>query len=53
MIAEQAGGGATTGKNRVMGFTSESIHQRISFAIGSLYEVDQYEKAYKEYDQYG
>jgi len=49
MIAEQAGGSATTGKNRVMGVTPESIHQRIPFAVGSLYEIDQYENAYNQY----
>jgi len=50
MIAEQAGGGCTTGRSRVMGIIPESIHQRIPFAVGSLYEIDQYEKAYRTYD---
>jgi fructose-1,6-bisphosphatase I len=49
MIAEQAGGGCTTGRDRVMGIIPETIHQRIPFAVGSLYEIDQYEKAYKKY----
>jgi fructose-1,6-bisphosphatase I len=49
MIAEQAGGGCTTGRRRVMGIIPQSIHQRIPFAVGSLYEIDQYEKAYKDY----
>ena len=48
MIAEQAGGGCTTGKRRVMGICPEDIHQRIPFAIGSLHEIDQYEKSYLE-----
>jgi fructose-1,6-bisphosphatase I len=48
MIAEQAGGGATTGKKRVMDVCPEYIHQRIPFAIGSLWEIEQYEKAYRE-----
>ena len=50
MLAGQAGGGCTTGKRRVMGIVPDSIHQRIPFAIGSLYEIDQYEKAYKKYE---
>lgn len=49
MIAEQAGGACTTGRDRVMGIIPETIHQRIPFAVGSLYEIDQYEKAYKKY----
>jgi fructose-1,6-bisphosphatase len=46
MIAEQAGGGATTGKKRVMEICPESIHQRVPFAIGSRYEIAEYEKAH-------
>jgi len=49
MIAEQAGGGATTGNRRVMGISPEDVHQRIPFAVGGLYEIDKYEKAYREY----
>ncbi|MEJ2695133.1 MAG: class 1 fructose-bisphosphatase [Candidatus Sulfobium sp.] len=45
MIAEQAGGAATTGKTRVMDFHPESFHQRVPFAAGSRREVEQYEKA--------
>jgi fructose-1,6-bisphosphatase I len=47
MIAEQAGGGATTGKNRVMDVEPASAHQRIPFAIGSRYEVEKYEEVYR------
>jgi len=46
MIAEQAGGGATTGRKRVIEIFPENIHQRIPFAIGSLQEIEEYEKAY-------
>jgi fructose-1,6-bisphosphatase I len=48
MIAEQAGGGATTGKSRVMEISPKDIHQRIPFAIGSRYEIEEYENAYKK-----
>jgi fructose-1,6-bisphosphatase I len=47
MIAEQAGGGATTGKMRVMALKPESVHQRIPFAIGSRHEIEIYENAYR------
>ncbi len=49
MIAEQAGGGATTGKTRVMDISPDNIHQRIPFAIGSLQEIEEYKKAYAEF----
>jgi fructose-1,6-bisphosphatase I len=47
LIAEQAGGGATTGKIRVSDIQPESVHQRIPFAVGSRYEIERYEKAYR------
>lgn len=46
MIAEQAGGGATTGRRRVMEICPDTIHQRIPFAIGSRVEIAAYEAAY-------
>ena len=47
MIAEQAGGGATTGRARIMKICPEKVHQRVPFAIGSHYEINEYERAYK------
>jgi fructose-1,6-bisphosphatase I len=47
MIAEQAGGGATTGRARVSTIEPETVHQRIPFAIGSRYEIEKYEEAYR------
>ncbi|HUJ68085.1 MAG TPA: class 1 fructose-bisphosphatase [Syntrophorhabdales bacterium] len=47
MIAEQAGGGATTGKEKVSDIQPQSVHQRIPFAIGSRYEIEKYEEAYR------
>jgi fructose-1,6-bisphosphatase I len=46
MIAEQAGGSATSGKARVMDIRPGNIHQRTPFAIGSLREIRKYEEAY-------
>ncbi len=48
MIAEQAGGAASTGKTRVMDVHPDSIHQRIPFAIGSEFEIRKYEDFHGE-----
>lgn len=50
MIAEQAGGGATTGKTRVLDIQPESIHQRIPFAVGTRYEIEEYEKTHRKHE---
>jgi fructose-1,6-bisphosphatase I len=39
-IAEQAGGAATTGTQRILDLQPESIHQRTSFVVGSRVEVE-------------
>lgn len=46
MIAEQAGGGATSGRRRFMEILPENILQRIPFTIGSLKEIETYERIY-------
>ncbi len=46
MIAEQAGGAATTGRRRIMEICPDDLHQRVPFAIGSLEEISHYERAY-------
>jgi fructose-1,6-bisphosphatase I len=40
-IAEQAGGLATTGRERVMSITPERLHQRIPYFVGSKKMVEQ------------
>jgi len=47
MVAEQAGGAATTGTQSVLEVTPQKVHQRIPFAIGSRREITRYEKAHK------
>ena len=47
LIAEQAGGGATTGRMKVSDIQPETVHQRVPFAIGSRYEIERYEEAYQ------
>jgi len=53
MLVEQAGGGATTGKRRVLEIEPAGIHQRIPFAVGSLAEIRAYEKAYGRINEIG
>jgi fructose-1,6-bisphosphatase I len=48
MIAEQAGGSATTGKMRIMDISPANVHQRVPFAIGSICEIQKYEEAYAD-----
>jgi len=48
LIADQAGGGATTGKIPVLDVNPEKVHQRVPFAIGSVYEIRKYEDACKK-----
>ncbi len=43
-VAEQAGGGATTGRERVLDVVPDALHARIPFAIGSRTEVAVYER---------
>jgi len=47
MVAEQAGGGATTGTQSVLEVVPRKVHQRVPFAIGSRREITQYERAHK------
>lgn len=42
MIAEQAGGGATTGDEDILDFKPDNIHQRTPLIIGSKTLVDRY-----------
>jgi fructose-1,6-bisphosphatase I len=47
MVAEQAGGAATTGTQSVLEVAPQKVHQRIPFAIGSRREITRYERAHK------
>ena len=44
MVVEQAGGSASTGTQRIMDVTPESLHQRVPLIIGSTDDVRLYEK---------
>lgn len=43
-VAEQAGGRASTGEERILDVAAETLHQRAPFAIGSMTEVMLYEQ---------
>ncbi len=45
MIAEQAGGGASNGKGRVLEMVPDGIHQRTPFMVGSRWEMDRFTEA--------
>jgi len=53
MIAEQAGGAATTGKMCISDIRPEDIHQRVPFAVGSRQEIQKYEAAHGRQDLSG
>ncbi len=48
MVAEQAGGSATTGTVRILDIQPTSLHERVPLIIGSKEDVAEYEKFYKE-----
>jgi fructose-1,6-bisphosphatase I len=48
MIAEQAGGAAVNGAERILDLTAEGIHQRTALIVGSKVEVEALRKAVVE-----
>ena len=48
MVAEQAGGSASTGEVRIMDIQPTSLHQKVPLIIGSREDVAEYEKYYRE-----
>lgn len=43
MLAEQAGGMATDGANRILDIVPKSLHQRTPLVVGSRYEVERFQ----------
>ena len=41
-LVEQAGGKASTGKERILDLKPNSLHERVPLVIGSAYDVDKY-----------
>lgn len=50
-IVEQAGGVATTGRDRVMDIIPDAVHQRMPLIIGSKDDVEELVDMYKEADK--
>lgn len=48
LVAEQAGGAATTGDMRILDLVPTSLHQRVPLIIGSKEDVADYERFFKE-----
>ncbi|HZE98251.1 MAG TPA: class 1 fructose-bisphosphatase [Planctomycetota bacterium] len=43
MIAEQAGGKAITGRDRILDIVPDELHKKVPFVVGSPEDVDQYQ----------
>lgn len=48
LVVRQAGGKATTGKERIMGINPEQVHQRVPAYLGSSEDVDELLKTLNE-----
>lgn len=51
MVVEQAGGAATTGRERILGIRPEALHQRVPLILGSKAEVDRLVAYHAAYDK--
>jgi fructose-1,6-bisphosphatase len=51
MIVEQAGGAASTGRQRILDIEPEGLHQRIPLILGSRAEVDRLVRYHKAHDR--
>jgi fructose-1,6-bisphosphatase I len=48
MVAEQAGGAASTGEKRILDIAPTSLHQKVPLIIGSSEDVSDYENIYRQ-----
>jgi fructose-1,6-bisphosphatase I len=51
MIVEQAGGGASTGRQRILDLEPSDIHQRVPVILGSRHEVERLVRYHEAYDR--
>jgi fructose-1,6-bisphosphatase I len=49
-IVEQAGGVATTGRERIMDLKPKSLHQRVGVLLGSKNEIERLQRYHQEND---
>jgi fructose-1,6-bisphosphatase I/sedoheptulose-1,7-bisphosphatase len=50
MLVEQAGGAATTGRQRILDVIPTELHQRLPVILGSRNEIERLERYHREYD---
>ncbi|MDR2839347.1 MAG: class 1 fructose-bisphosphatase [Azonexus sp.] len=50
MLIEQAGGMASTGRQRILDIAPDALHQRVPVLLGSKEEVERLERYHHEYD---
>ncbi len=50
MLIEQAGGAASTGRQRMLDVEPQALHQRVPVILGSKNEVERVERYHREYD---
>ena len=51
MLIEQAGGGASTGRERILDIPPSVLHQRVPVILGSRNEVERVEQYHREHEQ--
>ncbi len=51
MLVEQAGGRASTGRQRLLDLLPESLHQRVPVILGSQQEIARIESYHEAFDQ--
>ncbi len=51
MVVEQAGGLASSGRQRILEITPEAVQQRVSVILGSRNEVERIERYHREHDE--
>jgi fructose-1,6-bisphosphatase len=51
LIVEQAGGAASTGRERILGIAPSALHQRVPLILGSRAEVERLVAYHKSYDE--
>ena len=51
MLIEQAGGGASTGRERILDIPPSALHQRVPVILGSKNEVERLEQYHREHEQ--
>jgi fructose-1,6-bisphosphatase len=50
-VIEQAGGMASTGRQRILDVEVTGVHQRVPFIFGSAAEVERIERMHREHDR--